>query len=350
MSAMEEKQADVVIELNNPPACENCENDCAAARKVQKVKQVSIELQNKKCCDDNKCASDNIPEAPTLPSCDDEEKCELHCVPNDQKEEVQKLIQHSKAQRQRAKRKCPKLVWDQFDTSAYLMEFFGSMMLLFVIAFPKQPQYEVAAVVAVLLSLIYMGGHVSRAQYNCAVSIAFFLRQSFTVIDTLIFILVQVFGGIVGTLLAYALSPPGYVMNAPGIGQNFTLVQAFFAELFMSFVFVLIIMHVATAKKLEGNQIYAVAIASHVAVASITIGPVSGAVMNPVVATALMIVRAVILKDLSQLSLLWMYWVTSMLGAVFAMIAFFVTQPQERHQAVQVLKNGKRVLNTYFLK
>lgn len=57
----------------------------------------------------------------------------------------------------------------------YITELIGTFFLVLTIAFTGNP----IAIGLVLTALVYMGGHISGAHYNPAVSLAIYLRKKY---------------------------------------------------------------------------------------------------------------------------------------------------------------------------
>jgi glycerol uptake facilitator-like aquaporin len=102
--------------------------------------------------------------------------------------------------------------------SRYLAEFLGTLMLLAtvigsgVMGETLSPDNTAVALLgntiptgAILYVLITMFGPVSGAHFNPAVTLAFWLRQEIAAPQAIIYVLVQVVGGICGVLLANAM-------------------------------------------------------------------------------------------------------------------------------------------------
>ena len=205
----------------------------------------------------------------------------------------------------------------------YLAEFIGTFFLVLtvcMIAFSKvSADLQPLAIGATLMGLIFSMGHISGAQFNPAVSVAFFLRGKINAKDLGFYIVAQFLAGILAAFTVQILvsgNPPVAPFNAPP--QYFSMGQAILAEVLGTFIMVWVILNVATAKALEGNGFYGLAIGFVIMGMIYTFGGVSGAVFNPAVWVGLCITK------LSSWSYSWIYLIGIFGGAVLAALAYKV--------------------------
>jgi aquaporin Z len=203
----------------------------------------------------------------------------------------------------------------------YLAEFIGTFFLVLTVCmttFSKvSADLQPLAIGLTLMALIYSLGHVSGAQFNPAVSVAIYLRGKITAKDLGFYIIAQVLGAIAAAFTVQLLvsgKPPVAPFTSPP--QYFAIGQAILAEVIGTFAMVLVILNVATAKALEGNSFYGLAIAFVVAGMIYTLGSVSGSVFNPAVAVALC------MAQLSNWSVVWIYLVGTFGGAALAALVY----------------------------
>jgi len=118
------------------------------------------------------------------------------------------------------------------------------------------------AIGAALMVMVYMGGHVSGAHYNPAVSFGVFLRRKLTATDLALYWITQ----LVAAALAFTF---GYVVSghAGGIhpGAHVVLGSAIAAEIAFTAALVLVVLNVAVTPETQGNSFYGLAIGSTVA-------------------------------------------------------------------------------------
>src|SRR5438876_6385650 len=89
----------------------------------------------------------------------------------------------------------------------YLTEFTGTFFLVFTIGCTVLAGTPLAplAIGASLMVMVYLGGHVSGAHYNPAVSLAVYLRGKLSMNDFLVYVGVQLAGAVAASLTAYLI-------------------------------------------------------------------------------------------------------------------------------------------------
>jgi len=199
----------------------------------------------------------------------------------------------------------------------YIIEFIGTFFLVLTIGLTGDP----IAIGTMLMVMVYMGGHISGAHYNPAVSIAMIIRGLLSVKEAINYILSQLAGAILAALLVNWLG--GAVMEvAPS--NSASVLQILVVEAIFTFALVLVILNVATNPKTEGNSYYGLAIGFTVMAAAFVGGGISGGVYNPAVGTGPILVDA-IMGDGNTLSNLWYYLVGPIAGAVLATYIYKLT-------------------------
>src|SRR5262249_2529689 len=93
----------------------------------------------------------------------------------------------------------------------YLTEFIGTFFLVLTIFLavkvgPSPADLAPLAIGAVLMVMVYMGGHISGAHYNPAVSLAVLIRGKLGVVDFVLYVAVQLAGAVVASLLGRYLT------------------------------------------------------------------------------------------------------------------------------------------------
>jgi aquaporin Z len=173
------------------------------------------------------------------------------------------------------------------------------------------------AVGATLIGMVYMGGHVSGAHYNPAITAVFVLRGKLAPQEIAPYMLSQVAGAVLASLVVYAATGSGF---APAPAPEASVLAALLIEVLFTFALALVILHVATADAIRGNGFYGVAIGFTVAGAAFAGGPISGGAFNPAVGFGPSLVNSMLAGG--GLADLWLYLVGPFLGAALATVAF----------------------------
>lgn len=172
-----------------------------------------------------------------------------------------------------------------------------------------------------LTAMVYMGGHVSGAHYNPAVSFGLFLRRIVAVNTMLAYWAVQVVAGMLAFVFAHAIGG-----HATGLHAQAAWPAALAAEIVMTAALVLVILNVAATKETQGNSFYGLAIGMTVAAGAFVVGPISGGVFNPAVGIGAIVSDA--LFGGGSWQSLWLYVVGPVVGAAIgAGIHYLQTPP-----------------------
>jgi len=186
---------------------------------------------------------------------------------------------------------------------------------------------------AILMVMIFMGGHISGAHYNPAVTLGVRLtgRDHITTGKALVYLIMQLLAGTTAALVVYGLTGDTFFPK-PACDTGKCMARAFFGEFLYTFALVSVMLNCATTKSQASNSFFGLAIGFTVLAGAYSVGPISGGAFNPAVATGPTIVSSIINNE--TLKYLWLYWVSDLLGAFFAAVIFRITNPTEyRHQA-----------------
>ena len=192
-----------------------------------------------------------------------------------------------------------------------LTEFAGTFVFLSVIAL-SGPAGPIAPLVIglALAAMVYMGGHVSGAHYNPAVTFGLFLRGVITPSAMGLYWVTQLGAGMLAFWFAFLLTGRSGGIH-PGAGVYWYSAVA--AELVFTAALVLVVLNVAATKEVAGNSYYGLAIGFTVAVGAFSVGPISGGAFNPAVAFGATAGAA--LFEHGSWSDLWIYLAGPLLGA-----------------------------------
>ena len=202
----------------------------------------------------------------------------------------------------------------------YLVEFIGTFFLFLVISLSTRvadaPLLAPVAIGFALAVMVYAGGRISGGHFNPAVSLAAAIRGSLPFLRVFPYWFAQVAGAVVAAFVAFLLVGP----------EGITVVQLeagkiFLAEFIFTAALSYVVLNVATAKGVEGNSYYGLAIGATVMVGALSVGPISGGAFNPAVAVAACV------SGLFVWSQLWIYWAACLAGGVFGALAIKAVNP-----------------------
>ena len=202
---------------------------------------------------------------------------------------------------------------------AYLTEFIGAFFLVLTIGLTSVSGLDVAplAIGSALMVMVYMGGHISGAHYNPAVSLACCIRGALPWSQLAPYVLSQVLGAIAAGFVVYLITGMPFG-PAPAIDVSTTAILL--VEILFTFALALVVLNVATASKTAGNSFYGLAIGFTVMVGAFAGGGISGGAFNPAVGLGPNISQA--LLGAGALGHPWLYVVGPALGAALAALVF----------------------------
>lgn len=175
------------------------------------------------------------------------------------------------------------------------------------------------AIGAVLMVMIFAGGHVSGGHYNPAVTLGVWLRGRLKASETLPYWVSQLAGAVLAALAVRLLRPEAAVT-----GMTLDIAPAFLAELLFTFALVYVVLSTATAKATDGNSFYGLAIGMTVMAGAFAVGDISGGAFNPAVAVGISMV------GLASWGNLWIYFGAQLLAGALAAFIFKATHPDDR--------------------
>lgn len=204
----------------------------------------------------------------------------------------------------------------------YLSEFIGVFFLVLTIALTGNP----VAIGFILMVLVYMGGYISGAHYNPAVTLAMVFTKKIGHGEAVNYIIAQLLGGLVAAGTFYFINGTNFV---PEITDSPSLWPAFILELLFTFLLAQVVLNVAATEKTKGNDYFGLAIGMTVLVGALAAGSISGGVFNPAVAIGPMLI------DIKNISLhvndLTLYIVAQSLGAVLAAIVYKIQSAKSKN-------------------
>jgi len=204
----------------------------------------------------------------------------------------------------------------------YLTEFIGTFFLVFTVGCTVIPGaagvIPPLAIGAVLMVMIFAGGHISGGHYNPAVTLAVFMRGRCDKKDVAPYMVAQVAAGFAAAIVATFVAGSGHPMTIENVPA------ALVAEFLFTFALAYVVLNVATAKANSGNSFYGLAIGMTVMAGAFAVGRISGGAFNPAVA-----VGAAVMK-LIHFSAMWIHLVADFAGGAAAALVFKFLNPEDK--------------------
>jgi aquaporin Z len=205
----------------------------------------------------------------------------------------------------------------------YIIEFIGTFFLVIAIGLTGNP----LAIGAMLMVMVYMGGSISGAQYNPAVSLALMIRGKMEAKETFIFMLIQIIGATAASLFIYLLYGKTF-SPANGMDKHINILKPLAIEMICTFALALVVLTVATSKKNAGNSYFGLAIGFTVMACAYAGGPVSGGAFNPAVGIGPSLIDT-FLGHGNSMKYTWLYLAGPFAGAAAAAVIYKLTNPDE---------------------
>lgn len=201
----------------------------------------------------------------------------------------------------------------------YVTEFIGTFFLVLAVCLCVVYAGNLApiGIGLALMVMVYMGGHVSGAHYNPAVTVALLLRKKVPVTDVIPYMAAQVGGALAAAAIAKSVSGQT-ILVAPAATAN--IPQALLVEALFTFALALVVLNVAASAKTKGNSFYGAAIGLTITAAAFAGGPISGGAFNPAVGLGTTIMHAIF--DSGPITHVWIYIVGPIAGGVAAASVF----------------------------
>jgi aquaporin Z len=206
----------------------------------------------------------------------------------------------------------------------YAVELIGTFFLVFTVGASviAGSAFAPLAIGAVIMVMVYAGGHVSGGHYNPAITMAALVRGRVGVRDAVGYWVAQLVGGLIAALVV-----DWVVQRAPTTPQTLSghaLIAAVVVELLFTFALCYVVLNVATSKDTTNNSFYGLAIGFTVVAGAIAVGGISGAAFNPAVALG----GAAL--GLFTWPTMWVYLVVELVGGAAAGLAFLALNPGDR--------------------
>jgi aquaporin Z len=181
--------------------------------------------------------------------------------------------------------------------------------------------YTPLAAGAMLMVMVYAGGHISGGHYNPAVTMAVLLRGRIPIADAIAYWIAQLAAGAVAAVVARAVVDHEKPSTLSLSGH--TLVAAGLVELLYTFVLGYVVLNVATSRDQLGNGFFGLAIGFTVVAGAFAVGGISGGSFNPAVTLAAAI------GGPFAWSTIWVYFVVQFVAGALAGLAFLALNPAD---------------------
>lgn len=199
----------------------------------------------------------------------------------------------------------------------YIVEFIGTFFLVIVIGLSGGNPIAIAFV---LTAMVYMGGYLSGAHYNPAITLGIWIQKKIDSKQAIYYMLVQLIAAIIAAA-TYQLVHGGKIIVSPGQGVGFG--AAFIVEAIFTFALVSVVLHTAVSKKNKGNDYYGIAIGFALAAGVYAGGHISGGAFNPAVGLGPNLYDWSALS--THLSNIWLYILGPFVGGAIASLVYTFT-------------------------
>ena len=200
-------------------------------------------------------------------------------------------------------------------TAKLLTEFIGTFFLVLTIGLTVIGETPLAplAIGSALMAMVYMGGHISGAHYNPAVTLAAWAQGSIGAGQVVPYWIAQLLGAFLAAVATWAITWDTF---APAPGDTATVLGAFLVEILFTFALAVVVLQSAMAPATKGNSFYGLAIGFTVAAAAFAGGGISGGAFNPAVGLGPILFDGLVGGGTHSNA--WLYVVAPFLGGLVA--------------------------------
>jgi aquaporin Z len=209
----------------------------------------------------------------------------------------------------------------------YAVEAIGTFFLVFTVGAAVGSRSTLAplAIGAVLMVMIYAGGHLSGGHFNPAVTLAVLVRRRIGLGDAIAYWIVQFGAGLLAALLVRTIVDPAELATTVTMTlTGRTLLGAFVGELLFTFALCYVVLNVATSKDHPDNSFYGLAIGFTVVAGAVAVGTISGGAFNPAVTIGAAAMHMFAWQTL------WVYPVAQVIAGAAAGITFRTLNPNDK--------------------
>ena len=209
----------------------------------------------------------------------------------------------------------------------YGAEAIGTFFLVFTVgaALGSRSQFAPLAIGAILMVMIYAGGHISGGHYNPAVTLSVLVRHRIAVRDAFMYWIVQFGAGLLAAVVVRGIVDPARATTT--VTMTLTgeaLLAAFVVELLFTFALCYVVLNVATSKSRRDNSYFGLAIGFTVLAGAFAVGAISGGAFNPSVAVGAAVM------GMFAWSTLWVYLVAQIIAGAAAGVTFLALNPDDK--------------------
>jgi len=194
----------------------------------------------------------------------------------------------------------------------YLTEFIGTFFLVMAIGLTGNP----LAIGSMLMVMVYMGGHISGAHYNPAVTLALLMRKKIDSGEAIKYMIFQIAGALVSAGVVYLLTRQTF---GPVPREGYNILKPLFIEGAFTFALASVVLNVAATKATSGNSYYGLAIGFTVMACAFAGGAISGGAFNPAVGIGPLVIDQVF-SGSGNISNVWIYLAGPFAGGAAAAI------------------------------
>ncbi|MEN3317008.1 MAG: aquaporin [Mycobacterium sp.] len=209
----------------------------------------------------------------------------------------------------------------------YAVEAIGTFFLVFTVGAAVGSGNPLAplGIGAVLMVMIYAGGHLSGGHYNPAVTLAVLVRRRIRLRDAVGYWVVQFGAGLLAAVVVRTVVDPTRMASAAAMTlTGRTLLAAFVVELLFTFALCYVVLNVATSKDHPDNSFYGLAIGFTVVAGAFAVGAISGGAFNPAVSLGAAVM------GMFAWPTLWVYLLAQVLAGIAAGVTFLALNPDDK--------------------
>ncbi|MDT5098307.1 MAG: aquaporin [Mycobacterium sp.] len=209
----------------------------------------------------------------------------------------------------------------------YAVEAIGTFFLVFTVgaSVGSASPFAPLAIGAVLMVMIYAGGHLSGGHYNPAVTLAVLVRRRIGLRDAVAYWVVQFGAGLLASAVVRTfIDPARRPTTAAAMLSGHILVAALVVELLFTFALCYVVLNVATSKDHPDNAFYGLAIGFTVVAGAFAVGAISGGAFNPAVSFGAAVM------GLSAWQTLWVYLLAQTVAGIAAGLSFLALNPDDK--------------------